>query len=131
MFKTRYPLSVAWLPACLWAAFIFYLSTRHTNQLPPTWMLANDKVVHAVLFGLQSLGIYFAVRKGHGRQPWVAAGAGFALASLYGASDEIHQLFTPSRVADVWDWVADSVAILVALGVAALLEKRAPALFGA
>jgi len=127
MFKNRYPLVVAWLPACLWAAFIFFLSTRHTNQLPPTWILANDKVVHAVLFGLQSLGIYFAVRTGHGGRPWLAACAGFALASLYGASDEVHQLFTPTRVADVWDWVADATGAACVFLLALLPSHHDPA----
>ena len=127
MLKTRYPIAVAWLPACLWAAFIFFLSTRHTNQLPPAWILANDKVVHAVLFGLQSLGIYFAVRTGHGGRPWMAAGAGFALASLYGASDEVHQLFTPTRVADVWDWVADATGAACVFLLALLPSHHDPA----
>ena len=35
------------------------------------------------------------------------------------------------RDASVWDWVADSAAILVGLGLAALIERRLPALFAA
>lgn len=126
MFRARYPFLVAWLPAVAWAAFIFFLSTRQAGQLPPPWILSNDKVVHAVLFGLQSLGIYFAVRKGHGRNPWVAATVAFVLASLYGASDEIHQLFTPTRVADLWDWVADATGAACVFLIALLPSRHEP-----
>lgn len=117
----------AWLPAVGWAAFIFFLSTRQAGNLPPPWILSNDKVVHALLFGLQSLFIYYAVRKGHRRSAWVAAVTGFILASLYGATDEIHQVWTPTRVADVWDWVADAVGAACVFVLALLPSRHDPA----
>lgn len=105
------PLKVllAWCPAILWAGSIFYLSTRPASGLPAPWFLSNDKLVHAVAYGLLSLAVYFAVRWGHQRPPLAAALTGTLLASLYGASDEVHQMFTPTRFPDVWDWVADTV----------------------
>lgn len=120
-------LLMAWLPAMGWASFIFLLSTRQAGDLPPPWILSNDKVVHAVMFGLQSLLIYYAVRKGHRRSAWAAAGAGFFLAALYGATDEIHQLWTPTRVADVWDWVADAVGAACVFVLALLPSRHDPA----
>lgn len=115
----RRKIALCWFPAIAWASFIFFLSTLHASDIPPRWATLNDKVIHAVLFGIMSLTVFFAVRFGHGRSPWMAALAGFLVASLYGGSDEIHQMWTPSRTPDVWDWVADSVggscAFLVAL----------------
>jgi VanZ family protein len=44
------------------------------------------------------------------RVGWPAAILGaIALTSVYGASDEWHQLYTPLRSADVRDWLADTI----------------------
>ena len=46
--------------------------------------------------------------------------------SLYGASDEFHQRFTPGRSCDVRDWGADTLAaLLVALVALAAARVRA------
>jgi VanZ family protein len=46
-------------------------------------------------------------------------------ASLYGASDEVHQALVPGRAADVRDWAADSCgAALGAAAIAAALRVR-------
>lgn len=100
---------LAWIPTLGWAGFIFLLSTMSGSQKPPPWILSNDKVVHAVLFGILSFCVYFALRKGHGKSAWLAALFAFLAASLYGGSDEIHQMWTPNRVPDLMDWVADAV----------------------
>ena len=36
------------------------------------------------------------------------------LGSLYGVSDEFHQMFVPHRTASLMDWVADFTGILFA-----------------
>ncbi len=38
---------------------------------------------------------------------------GIALASLYGISDEIHQIFVPDRVADIYDVIADILGSMI------------------
>lgn len=98
----------AWSPALGWAGLIFFLSTRPASGLPAPWFLAHDKLVHAGVYGVLSLTVYFALRQGHHRSPRTAALMSTLFASLYGLSDEVHQMFTPSRVADLWDWVADT-----------------------
>jgi VanZ family protein len=35
------------------------------------------------------------------------------IASLYGATDEIHQLFVEGRNCNAWDWVADTVGAIL------------------
>ncbi len=55
------------------------------------------------------------------RCPWMAA----ALASIYGVTDEFHQLFVPMRSCDPADWAVDTVAALVgALIATAVLQRR-------
>ncbi len=54
-----------------------------------------------------------------------AALLALALASLYGASDELHQAFVPTRSCDPRDWLADTLgAGLGALLFAALASWR-------
>lgn len=43
------------------------------------------------------------------RALWLMALAALALASLYGVSDEVHQLFVPGRMCDPADWVTDTL----------------------
>lgn len=48
-----------------------------------------------------------------------------ALASLYGVTDELHQLFVPGRMCDPADWLTDTLgATLGACIVHALMKKR-------
>lgn len=49
-----------------------------------------------------------------------------ALASLYGASDEFHQLFVPQRSCDAADWAVDTVAAALGALLAYLFLKRRP-----
>ena len=37
------------------------------------------------------------------------------ICSFYGASDEFHQLFTPNRTCDFFDWVGDTAGALIAI----------------
>jgi hypothetical protein len=67
-----------------WAGLIFFLSTRPASGLPAPWFLAHDKLVHAGVYGVLSLTVYFALRKGHHRTPCTAALMGTLFASLYG-----------------------------------------------
>ena len=117
---------LAWIPALTWAGFIFFLSTLKAGSRPPPWVLSNDKVVHAVLFGILSFWIYFGVRRGHGRGRWTAALAGFLAASLYGGADEIHQMWTPTRVPDLMDWLADAVGAACVFVIALLPSRHEP-----
>jgi VanZ family protein len=43
------------------------------------------------------------------RKLWQAALLAIAVASLYGVSDELHQLFVPGRESDPMDWLTDTL----------------------
>ena len=52
-----------------------------------------------------------------------------ACASLYGVSDEVHQLFVPDRMCDPVDWMVDTAGSALGSGIAyAVLRKEMPAL---
>lgn len=72
-------------------------------------LINADKLVHFLVFGLLAT---LVVRNGFApRQAWVAVAA----VSAFGAADEWHQGFTPGRVVEVADWVADTLGAAVAV----------------
>ncbi|MEL6546072.1 MAG: VanZ family protein [Myxococcota bacterium] len=104
---------IRFVPAVLWALFIFALSSRSKlPQLPGTFP-GIDKVAHAVVFGVLTLLLLFADRFPRGWRAllWVA------VAFAYGISDELHQSLVPGRSVDVLDAVADLTGALLAWAV--------------
>lgn len=105
---------LAFAPAALYYAGIYWLSSRSHPPTLPSFLLA-DKAAHAFIYA----GLGAALRFGFGRilpeRPWAAAGATFALGLLGGILDEIHQAFVPLRNPDVWDAAADTLGVLAGL----------------
>lgn len=99
--------ALPWLPALAWAAVIFFLSSRHT--LPSPDVPNFDKAAHFGAYGLLGGLLAFAARRS-GLSVLVAV----AIGVLYGASDEIHQMYVPGRSPDVLDWAADAAGVATA-----------------
>lgn len=53
-----------------------------------------------------------------------AMGSACVFASLYGISDEIHQIFVPSRTCDPLDWAVDTVAAVIGAALVASAVRR-------
>ncbi len=74
-----------------------------------------DKVAHFFVFGLMATLV--------ARIPWVQRRRPLGIytavlfVSLFGATDELHQHFTPTRSMDVWDWVTDTLGAGLAVWV--------------
>jgi VanZ family protein len=93
------------LPVC-WAALILALTSVPGSAVPDVGIGASDKVVHLLLYGI--LGA-LAMRAAWDPARAVRLVVIVTLAvSLFGALDELHQLFVPGRGADFVDWLADS-----------------------
>jgi VanZ family protein len=110
--------TVAWAAVGAYMALIFYLSSL-SNPLPELTARVWDKALHATEYaGLACLVAWALLLSGATvRRALATAALG---ASLYGASDEIHQAVVPNRDSEVSDWAADTVggALGAALGVA-------------
>lgn len=107
-----------WVAALLWAGLTFWVSGSPDAQGAAGWLDLSpprDKLFHAANFGVLALLIFFA----SGR-PWLAV----LLASLYGATDELHQAFVPGRSADASDWLADTAGAALAVTLAVLWQRR-------
>jgi VanZ family protein len=103
-----------WGPVAAYMAAIFALSSQSTlpgSSLTPDW------TQHGVAYAGLALVTLRATAGGQ----WVGVGpravsVAWAIAALYGLTDEWHQAYVPGRMADVRDVVADAVG--AALGLA-------------
>jgi VanZ family protein len=103
----------------------FALSSIAGDSFPKSQIWSYDKVLHMLEYGAG--GALAALALG-GRRPGQVALA-VVLVSLYGVTDELHQLFVPGRSCDVKDWIADTIgATLGSVGMYVLLRvwKRSP-----
>jgi VanZ family protein len=103
-------------------AVIFALSSQ-SNPLPDARLsFSAHGIAYAILGALLVRALWG--RDGSLRTIAIAV----VCASLYGASDEVHQAFVPGRVPDVLDWSTDTIGALLgavaAFRVLALLARR-------
>lgn len=111
-----------WLPAIAWMTLIVYLS-QQTAPLGRSASTAESIGAHLVLYGALATLLAWALIGGL-RMParcpsWVLATVVFALAVLYGTSDEVHQAFVAGRTASEQDLGVDALG--AALGIAIVL----------
>jgi len=107
-----------WLPVGIWAFFIFKLSSgtvpRFSSLFWPNF--AFMKFAHVFFFGILAILIYRALR-GYGMPVKKAIIWAIVVTAFYGATDEIHQLFTQNREARLrdigFDTIGASLAMLV------------------
>lgn len=99
----QFPMRMLFVAALI---VVFWLALRPAPDIVQivSW---QDKVEHALLFAALAL---------LGRAGWPRRPAMLALGLLaYGAAMELAQSFTPWRVGDPLDWLADAVGLLVLL----------------
>jgi len=114
-----------WGPVGLMLAVIFGASSiPNLTTLPGN---ISDKSGHSIGYGLLGILILRALAGGRLREvTWRRGIAAIVLATLYGVTDEFHQLFVPGRSADRYDVLADCVGATIgaALGWLAGAARR-------
>lgn len=95
-----------WLPVVIYAAFIYYFSSL--SALPDLGGNYSDKVIHIIEYFLLGALLLRAIRK-TSPQARLSTCLFFtvSICFLYGVSDEVHQLFVPTRELSVLDIFAD------------------------
>ncbi|MEE0845769.1 MAG: VanZ family protein [Eggerthellaceae bacterium] len=146
--QRTYGLTVlSWLLVLAWAVFIFFMSSNTGDALGDgdglvslifQWLhgiqagvLPSDVDVVSPAAHFCEYAIFGALWMNAWRTrvatPW-AVWAAVVCASLYGISDEIHQIFVPGRTADPVDWLVDTcgaaLGAFVAYAVICHLRKR-------
>lgn len=104
-----------WLPAILWAALIFYLSSIPglKSGMALFWDVFLRKLAHASEFAVLNFLIFWALT-GYQMKHKKALLLSFLLAVLYAFSDELHQYFVPERECRLKDIGVDSLGAVFA-----------------
>ena len=96
-------------------AAIFAVSGGPGPNLPPG--MSSDKILHAGAYAVMAGLVTWAMTRGRLRDATGRALlAGILVATVYGATDELHQAFVPGRQSDVLDLAADAIGALAAAG---------------
>jgi VanZ family protein len=115
-----------WAPAVGWMLAIFFVSSLSSPPQMPGGLSfsAGHFMAYALLATLLVRALASARWSGLGPAAYSRA---WLFSALYGASDEWHQSFVPSRMATLGDWLADAsgaAAGLVAVWAAHRLVTR-------
>ncbi len=111
------------LPLILFLVFIFVMSSLPGESISDISFEVSDKILHAGAYFV----LYFLFHHSLSNQEkfqFIKENAflfAFLFTVLYAASDEFHQMYNPTRNADVYDLVADAVGGLIAYIAAKLL----------
>jgi hypothetical protein len=111
--RQRQRIILRWGLVLAYMGCIFVVSAIPGTDLPHVHM--SDKVEHAAEYGVlalllcRALWVYMPTRSRYS-----IMGIAIVASIVYGASDEIHQLFVPHRSSDLADLVADSVGACLA-----------------
>ncbi len=111
-------LAVAWLPAIIWMALIFYLSAQ-SWPLGKTPSPALSYVAHFCEYAVLAFLLFWAQLS---RGSWngnlrTGLALSFALSVLFAATDEYHQSFVSGRTASWLDFATDAGGAAFALAV--------------
>jgi VanZ family protein len=110
-----------WKFAAAWALLIFLLSSIPGAAFPASKLFSYDKLLHAGVYSVLGAFCFMAIPRRFSRKSSVLVALSCALATLYGFTDEFHQLFVPGRSADLRDVLADCVGGLAGALIASIL----------
>lgn len=111
---SKIPRTVAWTAVVAWAGVIFWFSSLPGSQVPGRFGPLGHFGEYAIFGALILIAL---------DAPGRLLGA-VALASAYGVTDELHQLFVVGRHADPIDWIVDTTGALVGVAVTAWVWRR-------
>jgi VanZ family protein len=98
-----------WKLAAAWALVIFVLSSIPGTAFPASKLFSYDKLLHAGVYAVLGAFCFMAVPRWWSQKTSVLVVIAGAMATLYGFTDEFHQLFVPGRSSDLRDVLADCV----------------------
>lgn len=107
-------LVISLFPLISVSCFIIFISHIPANKLPEIGFWQWDKFAHIFEYFVYSSIVLFFIC---GIKPKISKQSKIIILILvsivFGASDEIHQMFVPGRTCDIFDLMADSVGALI------------------
>lgn len=102
-----------WLAVVGWMGVIFALSSVPGSQVPGRWGSLGHFVEYAILGAILLVALASPER----------AATALAVASAYGVTDELHQLFVPGRCSDPVDWLVDTLGAAAGVFIATRIYR--------
>lgn len=117
---------LAWAGLLLWGATITCLSSMSARELARFSQFTFwDKAEHFLAFATGSAILLTALRWSTEWRAMRLVPVTILAISLFGAIDEIHQLFTPGRSGgDLFDWTADTLGAAAGVLAALIFHAR-------
>lgn len=113
-----------WLPVVLYCLAIFVQSS-FPSQVRPSGIPMADKLLHMSGYALLAVLVFRASAGTRPEAPLSRAWVWSVLfASIYGALDEFHQSFVPSRSADAADILSDTAGALLGARICRWIAPR-------
>jgi VanZ family protein len=109
------------------AAWVLVIETLTSWPSPPSFGAphGSDKVVHFTMYAALGFLALRAAWVGGSSLRWRRLLVVAACVSLWGALDEWHQQFIPSRSMELGDWIADSIGAIAGVTMFTLTAGRA------
>ena len=114
----EHTLLLIYLPLAVYWVSLFILTTLPVDTFPYLFQY-QDKIEHFFAYGflafLLTLALFF-----QRRSRIISSNAflfAFIFIVIYGAVDELHQLFVPGRFCDIFDWIADTIGGALGIGI--------------
>jgi len=113
-----------WFPVLLYCLLLFIQSSFPASEHVPEFDF-SDKLLHAGAYAVLGFLIYRAFSAMDNDATTIRLIAiSIFLTALYGASDEIHQYFVPSRSAEFLDFAADAIGGILGVMTAMIIYKN-------
>ncbi|MBC8277880.1 MAG: VanZ family protein [FCB group bacterium] len=98
-----------YLPVLVYMAIIYALSCLHRVPLPLLDKHMADKLYHVAEYTILGYLSFRAFDKGFSWNRYHSLILGILFATIYGITDEFHQLHVPGRSFSYWDMLADFI----------------------
>lgn len=95
------------------------------NKIPEAFALTPDKLIHCAEYFVLGLLIHqWLTREFPFSKKRNLFFIALLIGSVFGIIDENYQRLTPGRTPDVWDWVLDTVGVLLAVIVSHVASRK-------
>ena len=126
LLKTIYKHKIwfVYLPLIIHWAAIFVLTSIPGDSVPE--FALDDKLKHFTAYFVLTIFLTFALKFQNRREiiriKYLLVS--FIITVIYSTIDEIHQVFIPGRSAEIWDWLANLMGILLGLALIRWIINR-------
>ena len=105
-----------WVPTLTWMGIIFYFSSRYSVHVSDSFAIQFIifKSLHLIEYATLYILTYRSLRNTTSLLDWQSRYHAFMIALFYGMSDEIHQVFVPTREGHIRDVIIDGMGITIA-----------------